>query len=60
MRNLELNILGLDGCDSWHDISYTDSEYQECEGDKMINWKTEGYSKFLQILMVKIFYFISE
>ena len=41
--------------DSWFDVSATRlKEYWSCEGDALLNWKTNGYSKVFDLLTVCI------
>ena len=56
LSNLELTIQGTSSADSWNELSTSDNQYHDASGDHIINWKTEGYSKLLDILMV-IYYF---
>lgn len=43
----------IEGSDTWYDTSasgYTD--YWDCEGDRLLNWKDRGFKTILDILMV--------
>lgn len=45
----------IEASDSWFDTScngYTD--YWECYGDHLLNWRDQGYVTVLNLLMVKL------
>lgn len=45
----------VDGSDSWFDTSGVgNSEYKECKGNPTLSWKSSGYSRVLDIMMVSI------
>ncbi|XP_014205598.1 spermine oxidase-like isoform X2 [Copidosoma floridanum] len=42
----------IDCCDSWHKVSFARlKDYWTCEGDQLLNWKTNGYSKIFDLLV---------
>ena len=44
----------IDGSDSWFDTSRVgNSEYKECKRNPTLSWKSSGYSRILDILMVR-------
>jgi hypothetical protein len=44
----------IDGSDSWFETSGCGlTEYWECEGNLMLAWKSGGYRKVLDLLMVR-------
>lgn len=51
-KSLNLLELALDAADSWFDVS-SDDEWEECEGDQMINWKDKSYGFVLDLLTVR-------
>lgn len=49
-HKMELN---LSAADSWFDLSIKSLlKYKECEGEKLLNWKQNGYKTIFDILMV--------
>lgn len=42
----------LDGADSWYETSTNSHEYEECEGDRILNWKDKGYVTLFDLLQV--------
>ncbi|OXU25458.1 hypothetical protein TSAR_012048 [Trichomalopsis sarcophagae] len=41
----------IDCTDTWYDLSAVrQQDYHECEGDLLLNWKTNGYSKVFDLL----------
>lgn len=45
-------ILCYDAAPSWFDISTKGlMNYKECDGDPLLNWKSEGYMRFFKVLM---------
>lgn len=41
--------------DTWFDVSAKGlTEYWDCEGDLLLNWKTHGYSKVFDLLTVRL------
>ena len=45
--------ISFDPADNWYDIAAKAySEYNMCEGDQAINWRSRGYGTILDILMV--------
>lgn len=43
----------LDGADSWYETSTDSHEYEECEGDRLLNWKDKGYTTVFDLLQVE-------
>jgi hypothetical protein len=44
----------VDGSDSWFETSGCGlTEYWECEGNLLLSWKSGGYRKVLDLLMVR-------
>lgn len=44
----------IDGSDSWFETSgHGLTEYWECEGNLLLAWKSGGYQKVLDLLMVR-------
>ncbi|XP_043266526.1 uncharacterized protein [Venturia canescens] len=51
-KSLCLMEMALDAADSWFDVA-VDKDYEECEGDQMINWKNKTYGSVIDILTKK-------
>ncbi|CAG9768573.1 unnamed protein product [Ceutorhynchus assimilis] len=48
-------VLCFEPADNWHEISAASLDtYQYCEGDQLINWRENGYSTILDVLISKI------
>lgn len=53
LRCIELFDASITACETWHEVSALKlNDYWVCDGDHNLNWKTTGYSKILDILMV--------
>jgi hypothetical protein len=45
----------IDGSDSWFETSGCGlTEYWDCEGNLLMSWKSGGYQKVLDLLMVRL------
>ncbi|XP_031616985.1 spermine oxidase-like [Contarinia nasturtii] len=44
----------LDGANSWYETSCNSHEYEDCEGDRTLNWKDKGYVTVFDLLQNKI------
>lgn len=43
----------IECCDSWFELSALRlKEYWTCDGDSLLNWKTNGYIKLFDLLTV--------
>ncbi|XP_031639336.1 spermine oxidase-like [Contarinia nasturtii] len=47
-------VNSIDGCDTWYELSTNYHEYEECEGDYIMNWKDKGYATVLDLMQNKI------
>ncbi|KAF2894671.1 hypothetical protein ILUMI_11505, partial [Ignelater luminosus] len=45
--------LSIEGAFSWFDIS-ADHDYEDCEGNRLLNWKGRGFKAILDVLMQKL------
>lgn len=45
-------VNSIDGCSSWYELSSSTHEYEECEGDRALNWKDKGYITLFDLLQV--------
>lgn len=43
----------LNATNSWFDVTSKEQDYEECEGDQLLNWKDRGFKTILDILMKK-------
>ena len=49
----------INGADSWFETSGVGlAEYWECEGNLLLSWKSGGYQKVLDLLMVRLYHVI--
>lgn len=42
----------LDAADSWYETSCNSHDYEDCEGDRLLNWKDKGFITVFDLLQV--------
>lgn len=48
-------LLCLDPAESWEQIASGSLDaYKHCDGDPLVNWKSNGFSSFFDVLMVRV------
>lgn len=49
-------ISSNDACDSWYELSCAD-QFEECDGEELLSWKSKGYVTVFDLLQVSVFIF---